>query len=358
VTVAQAPVPKAEVAETASPYDVVEKTIGEMRADMEAGRVTSQQITWAYLDRIAVYDKGQLGFNAYEVVASDAMAQALAADRARAAGKTGPLLGIPIALKNLYDTKDMPTTNGSLTFAGFQPARDAFQVARLREAGAVLIGKAALEEYATSGNYSNDAWGQVWNAFNPSKSAIASSGGSAVAVAASLAAGALGSQTGDSLYGPASAASLVTLRGTDGLESGTGIMPLSWLTDFGGAMTRSVRTSPTCSTSSPVTDPDDPTPPRPTRTFPPTGGQCSTSTRSKANASATSRHSGSILSAPRARPTPRRRRSSSSSMQAPRSSRWAPRSAARTRRPRPPTTRPATRIRKAGCSTSTRIPSW
>ena len=113
-------------------------------------------------------------------------------------------------------------------------------MARLREAGAVIIGKAALEEYATCGNYSNDAWGQVWNVFNPSKSAIASSGGSASAVAASLAAGAMGSQTGDSLYGPASAPSLVTLRGTDGLESGTGVMPLVWLTDFGGAMARSV----------------------------------------------------------------------------------------------------------------------
>jgi amidase len=238
--VAQAPVPPAEQPQTTSPYDVVEKTIGRLRADMESGVTTSQVITRAYLDRIAVYDRGQFGFNAYEYVATDAMAQAKAADDARAAGKQGPLLGIPIAIKNLYDTKDMPTTNGSLTFEGFRPAHDAFQVARLRDAGAVIIGKAALEEYATSGNYSNDPWGQVWNAFNPSKSAIASSGGSAVAVAANLAAGALGSQTGDSLYGPASAASLVTLRGTDGLESGSGIMPLSWLTDFGGAMARSV----------------------------------------------------------------------------------------------------------------------
>jgi amidase len=134
----------------------------------------------------------------------------------------------------------MPTTNGSLTFEGFRPARDAFQVAKLREAGAVILGKAALEEYATSGYYSNDAWGQVWNVFSPSKSALASSGGSASAVAASMAAAALGSQTGDSLYAPASAASLVTLRGTDGLQSGSGVMPLVWLTDFGGAMTRSV----------------------------------------------------------------------------------------------------------------------
>jgi amidase len=256
--VAQPPVPDVEKAITASPYNVVEKTIGQLRADMEAGVTTSQQITQAYLDRIAVYDRGQFGFNAFEHVATDAMAQALKADLARAAGRKSPLLGIPIALKNLYDTFDMPTTNGSLTFAGFRPQHDAFQAARLREAGAVLIGKAALEEYATSGNYSNDAWGQVWNAYNPSKSAIASSGGSAVAVAASLAAGALGSQTGDSLYGPSSAASLVTLRGTDGLESATGVMPLSWLTDFGGAMARSVEDLADILTVVAGTDPADP----------------------------------------------------------------------------------------------------
>jgi amidase len=134
----------------------------------------------------------------------------------------------------------MPTTNGSFTFEGFLPARDAFQVARLREAGAVIIGKAGLEEYATFGHWSNDAWGQVWSVFNPSRSPLASSGGSASAVTGSMAAAAMGSQTGDSLYAPASAQSLVTLRGTDGLESGTGIQPLVWMTDYGGAITRTV----------------------------------------------------------------------------------------------------------------------
>ncbi len=84
-------------ATTTSGYDVVNKTIGQMRADMESGLTTSQAITRAYLDRIKVYDQGQFGFNAYEVVASDAMAQAKAADDARAAGKTSPVLGIPIA---------------------------------------------------------------------------------------------------------------------------------------------------------------------------------------------------------------------------------------------------------------------
>lgn len=238
--VAQAPVPRARKPVTTSDYDVVEKTIGQLRRDLERGRTTSQEITRAYLDRIAFYDKGQFGFNAYEIVAADALTQARAADMARARGENGPLLGIPIAIKNNYDTFDMPTTNGSFTFEGFLPARDAFQVARLREAGAVIIGKTALEEYATFGHWSNDAWGQVWNVHLPSKSPLASSGGSAAAVAGSFAAAAMGSQTGDSLYAPASGASLVTLRGTDGLESGTGIQPLVWMTDFGGAITRSV----------------------------------------------------------------------------------------------------------------------
>lgn len=266
--VAQAPVPKTKKAHTSVKYDVVEKTIAQLRADMEAGIVTSREITQAYLDRIDAYDRGQFGFNAYEIVADDAIEQAKAADAARKRGRSGPLLGIPIAVKNLFDTFDMPTTNGSFTFEGFFPAKDAFQVARLREAGAVIIGKAALEEYATSGHYSNDAWGQVWNVFNPSQSALASSGGSASALAASMAAAALGSQTGDSLYAPASGASLVTLRGTDGLESGSGVMPLVWLTDFGGVMTRSVSDLADMLNVVTAADPDDPETSAPGRRVP------------------------------------------------------------------------------------------
>jgi amidase len=232
--------PRAPRAVTTSSYDVVDKTIAELQADMVAGRTTAAEITQGYLDRIAAYDDGQFGFNAFITVARDALRQAKAADRARAGGASGPLLGIPIAVKDLYDTKDMPTTNGSLTFEGFRPAQDAYQVARLREAGAIIIGKASMEEYATSGSYSDSAFGTVWNAFEPSRSALASSGGSGVATATSMAAAALGSQTGDSLYAPATAASLVTLRGTDGMQSDRGVMPLSWLQDYAGAMTRSV----------------------------------------------------------------------------------------------------------------------
>jgi len=266
--VTQAPSPPDTIATTKATYNVVGKTIQQLRTDMQKGVTTSAEITQAYLDRIAAYDQGQFGFHSYEIVASNALAQARAADAARKKGNKSPLLGIPIVVKNLYDTFDMATTNGSMTFANFHPLHDAFQINLLRQAGAVIIGKGALEEYATSGNYSNDAWGQVWNVFNLSKTSIASSGGPASALAANLAAGAMGSQTGDSLYGPSSAASLFALRGTNGLESGTGIMPLTWLTDFGGVMARSVPDLADILNVVVATDPADPETSAPGRTVP------------------------------------------------------------------------------------------
>ncbi len=232
-----APQPKKLV--TSSPYDVVEKTVQELRADMESGKTTSQEITQAYLDRIAAYDTGQFGFHSFTWVADDAMEQARKADEARAKGAKGPLLGIPVAFKDLYDTKDMPTTNGSQVFEGFYPREDAFQVKRVRDAGAVIIGKATMAEYANSGYFSDSAWGQVWNAYDPSKSSIGSSGGSAVAMALSFVPITFGSQTGDSLWGPASAASIFSLRGTDGLQSASGVMPLTYVNDYAGAFSLS-----------------------------------------------------------------------------------------------------------------------
>lgn len=243
---------------TGSDYDVVGKTIADLRADMESGVTTSQEITRAYLDRIAAYDVGAFGFNSYTYVAKDALAQAKAADERRAAGDTSPVLGIPVAVKDLYDTKDMPTTNGSLVFEGYQSPEDATQVKLLRDAGAVILGKAATEEYAQSGQYADSAYGQVWNAFDTSKSSIASSGGPAVATAADLAAVSLGSQTGDSLYGPASAASLWTLRGTDGIASSYGVWPLTWLQDFPGTIAKSASDLTDMLNVTTGTDPKDP----------------------------------------------------------------------------------------------------
>lgn len=230
--------PELPAAETTSAYDVVNKTIEQMQADLEAGVTTSEQITQAYLDRIRVYDGGPFGYHSYIAVAGDALEQARAADAARAAGQRGDLLGIPIAIKDIIDTADMPTTGGTRALEGYQPGKDAFQVTGLREAGAVIIGKANLSEFANSGSYSESGYGQVWNALYPSKTSFGSSGGSAVATAASLAAGALGSQTGVSLYAPAVGSSLTTFRGTDGMASTAGVMPLTWAQDYVGPIAR------------------------------------------------------------------------------------------------------------------------
>lgn len=221
-------------------YDVTGKTIADLQADMVAGTVTSVQITKAYLDRIEAYDGGALGFHSFITVAKDAVAQALAADEARAAGRTGDLLGVPIALKDIYDTKDMPTTGGTLALKDWEPKADAWQVAKLREAGAVMIGKTVLSEFANSGSFSESGFKQTWNALYPSKTSFGSSGGSGTAVAADLAAAAMGTQTGVSLYAPSTGAGLTTFRGTDGLTSTNGVMPLTWATDYAGPMAKSV----------------------------------------------------------------------------------------------------------------------
>jgi Asp-tRNA(Asn)/Glu-tRNA(Gln) amidotransferase A subunit family amidase len=221
-------------------YDVTGKTIAQLQADMVAGRATSVQITKAYLDRIDAYDGGALGFHAFITVAKDAVAQAIAADKARAGGKTGDLLGVPIALKDLYDTKDMPTSGGTQALKDWQPGADAWQVDKLRSAGAVIIGKTNLSEFANSGSFSESGFKQTWNALYPSKTSFGSSGGSATAVGTDMAAAAMGTQTGVSLYAPSTGASLTAFRGTDGLTSTAGVMPLTWATDYAGPIAKTV----------------------------------------------------------------------------------------------------------------------
>jgi amidase len=256
-----APAPVVEQPEptTNSPYDVVGKSITQELAAMKSGETNAAQIMKAYLDRIAAYNGGPLGFHAMISVNPNAMAEARRADELRAAGDTAPLLGIPIAVKDIYDTTETPTTGGSLVFENYVPEKDSFLVRRLKEAGAIIIGKANLSEFANSGFYSASAYGQVWNAFDPSKSSIGSSGGSAVAVATSMAAAALGTQTGDSLWGPSSAASLVSLRGTDGLTTCQGVMPLTYIQDYCGAITRTTEDQALVLDAIAARDPEDAT---------------------------------------------------------------------------------------------------
>lgn len=221
-------------------YDVNGKTIEQLQTDMRAGTVTSVDITQAYLDRISAYNDTQLGFKAFISVADNALDQAADADAARKEGKDTDLLGIPIALKDLYDTKDQVTTGGTLALKDWQPATDAWQVAKLREAGAVLIGKTNLSEFANSGSWSESGFKQTWNALYPSKSSFGSSGGSAVATATSMSAAAMGTQTGVSLYAPSTGAGVSAFRGTDGLTSAEGVMPLTWGQDYAGPIAKTV----------------------------------------------------------------------------------------------------------------------
>jgi amidase len=246
-------------ATTSSPYDVVGKTITQELADMKDGTTNSAQIVKAYLDRIAAYNRGPFGFNAIINVNPQALAKAREADKRRAEGDTSPLLGIPIVVKDIFDTDEMPTTGGSLAFENYRPEHDSFVVARLKAAGAIILGTANLSEFAYSGTFSGSGFGQVWNAFDPSKSPTGSSGGSAVAVATSMAAAALGTQTGTSLWGPSSAASMVSLRGTDGLTSTQGVMPLNYIRDFAGAITRSIPDQALVLNAIAARNPDDPT---------------------------------------------------------------------------------------------------
>ncbi|MEG3615862.1 amidase family protein [Isoptericola haloaureus] len=229
-----------EAAATTVDYDVTGATIERLQMDMRSGMTTSVEITQAYLDRISAYDGGALGFHSFITVADDALAQAAAADAARAEGADSDLLGIPLGIKDLYDTFDMPTTGGTRALEDFQPAKDAWQVARLREAGAVIIGKTNMSEFAYSGGFSESGFMQTWNALYPSKTSHGSSGGSGAAVAADLAAAGMGSQTGVSLYAPSTSNGLATFRGTDGLSSTSGVQPLTWGRDFAGPMAKTV----------------------------------------------------------------------------------------------------------------------
>lgn len=242
---------------TGSPYDVVGKSMSEIQEDMEAGVTTSQEVTRAYLDRIAAYDTGPFGLHTFITVADSAMAQAKAADEKRAAGETGDLLGIPVAVKDNYDTAGIQTTNGTKALEGFVPKKDAFQVKQLRDAGAVIIGKTTMSEFANSGSYSESGFGMAWNAHKPSKTTLGSSGGTGSAIPSSFAAIGMGSQTGVSLYAPSTGGGLVTMRGTDGIASGAGVMPLTWLQDFAGPMGKTVEDVARFLNVTTGTDPED-----------------------------------------------------------------------------------------------------
>ena len=231
-------VQRAAAASEAS-FDVVEKTITELQDAMAARTVSSRQLVVAYLARIAAYDQEGPRLNAMVTLNPRALDAAKALDDERASGRVrGPLHGIPVVVKDNYDTRDLPTTGGSIALTGFSPERDAFQVRKLRDAGAVIIGKTNLHELARGITTISSISGQTRNPYDPSRNPGGSSGGTGAAVAASFAAAGLGSDTCGSIRIPAANNNLFGLRGTMGLSSRQGIIPLSHTQDVGGPLAR------------------------------------------------------------------------------------------------------------------------
>lgn len=224
------------------PFRLLEASITDMQNAMASGVVTSRDLVEMYLARIEAYDEQGPALNAIISLNPNALAEAEALDRERAtSGPRGPLHGIPVLIKDNYDTHDMPTTNASLALEGSIPPDDAYQVRRLREAGAVIIAKTNLHEFARGITSVSSLGGQTLNPYDPGRNPGGSSGGTGAAVAANFGAFGMGSDTCGSIRIPASHNALVGLRPSMGLSSRDGIIPLSLTQDVGGPLARSVR---------------------------------------------------------------------------------------------------------------------
>ena len=230
------------------PFELEEATIADLQSAMASGRRTARSITQLYLDRIAELDrKGPMLRHVIEVN-PDALAMADSLDRERKAGRVrGPLHGIPMLLKDNVDTADrMTTTAGSLALAGSIPAQDSTVAAKLRNAGAVFLGKANLSEWANfRSTHSTSGWsgrgGQARNPYVLDRNPCGSSSGSGGAVAANLCALAIGTETDGSIVCPSSANGIVGIKPTVGLVSRAGIIPIAHSQDTAGPMARTVR---------------------------------------------------------------------------------------------------------------------
>ena len=222
-------------------FEVTEASLTELQQAMTSGRVTAAQLVDAYLARIAAYDQAGPALNAMIRLNPRARAVAELLDAERRSGKVrGPLHGIPIVLKDNYDTRDMNTSGGSVALASHRPRTDADVVARLRDAGAVILGKTNLHELAAGITSISSLGGQPRNPYDLGRCPGGSSGGTGVAVAASFAAIGWGTDTCGSIRIPAAFASLVGLRPTQGLFSVNGIIPLSLTQDTPGPLARTV----------------------------------------------------------------------------------------------------------------------
>lgn len=226
---------------------LIEATVADLQAAMSAGKLTAKALTAQYLARIKAIDKSGPRINAIIELNPDALAIAAALDKERKTkGARGPLHGIPVLLKDNIATFDkMQTTAGSWALVGSQPSRDAFIVTQLREAGAVILGKTNLSEWANiRSSRSTSGWsgrgGLTKNPYALDRNTSGSSSGSGAAIAASLAAVAVGTETDGSIVSPANVNGLVGFKPTLGLVSRNGIIPIAHSQDTAGPMTRTV----------------------------------------------------------------------------------------------------------------------
>ena len=228
-------------------FNIVEANVADLQAAMQSGKLTSQKLVKMYLSRIRTIDKAGPRINSVIELNPDALAIARTLDAERKAkGPRGPLHGIPVLLKDNIATADnMQTTAGSLAMLGVKPPRDAFLVTKLRDAGAVILGKTNLSEWANMrSTRSTSGWsargGLTRNPYALDRNTSGSSSGSGAAIAASLAAIAVGTETDGSITSPANSNGLVGFKPTLGLISRNGIIPIAHSQDTAGPMTRSV----------------------------------------------------------------------------------------------------------------------
>jgi len=222
-------------------FEVHEQSILDLQAAQTAGKVTSRGLVESYLARIQAYDQAGPRLNSVVLINPRAREDADALDRERAAkGPRGPLHGVPVLIKDNYDTTDMPTSGGALALATLQPSADAFQVRKLREAGAVILGKTTMHELASGITNISSLTNQTRNPYDLYRTPGGSSGGTGAAIGASFAAAGMGSDTCGSIRIPAANQNLVGLRGTHGLSSRAGVMPLSSTQDIAGPLARTV----------------------------------------------------------------------------------------------------------------------
>ena len=228
---------------------------------MREGHLTCRELVGYYLRRIEAYDKNGPALNSIVIVNPEVEKQAADLDRRFAqSGITGPLHCVPVIVKDNFETKGLQTTDGALAFAGFLPEKDAFQVRRIKEAGALVLAKSNMAEWAFSPYETVNSIlpGYTRNPYALDRVTAGSSGGTAAAVAANLGLAGLGSDTGNSIRGPSSHQALVGIRSTMGLTSRAGVMPLSLLADIAGPMARTVEDAARIFQVIVGEDPDDP----------------------------------------------------------------------------------------------------